>query len=310
MANLEDRLNYDKDTSRLMLAFQEELDQPSLVMSPMIRVPISGQYASYGAGAFRFSGSTKRAIGDSDVKKYDFTGATWTSYHLEEHSLETGVDRMILGRSGAVKGLYENDLTAKGKLMKGALDQELIDIIIAKAKAIGASYKSTPTTKWDAASGQTPLADLRAAAVTVAEGCGKWPNYLLMEAECLATLADWARTHYGYAGIESNMAVVNKVVMPHIGIPNLLESKARTHDGTNYQSPWGDAGMLFYAKTAPVIGDVTFMGTMVPDDVPDYRQTPPYKYPQGTGTFVQGIREYFVTFVCEAAGHYLYNILT
>lgn len=307
---IENRRTYDKDTTRLLLAYNEEIDPANLIMSPMIRVPGSGQYASYSAGAFRYTGSSKRAIGNPNVKRFEIPGATWTSYALEEYSLETGVDRMVEGRSGIVAELKENSLKDKGMLLKNALDQELNDNILAKMKTINASYKSTPSTKWDAASGQTPIADLRAGCVAVAEGCGHWPNYWLIESEVLATLSDWARSNYGYAGIESNQAVVEKVVMPHLGIPNLLISKSRTHDGTNYQNPLGDANVLFYSKKAPVKDDLTFMGTFVPDDVPDYRQLAPYQYPQATGRWTQGIREYYITFICECAGHYLYSCLT
>jgi hypothetical protein len=312
MAKVEDRLRYDKDTTRLVLAYTEGIDPNVQVMCPDIEVPTSGQYMSYPKGNFKFSGDTTRGIGDTTVKELKIAGGTWLPYFLIEHPLFASLDRLE-GRSGMVQNIVETSLVKKGNRVKEALDQEWSGKVITLAQTINASYKTTPSTKWNAASGQAPIADIRAACIAVAQNCGRWPNNMLITASSLVYLADYARSHFNINTINTDQQIIEKLVMPHLNIKNLLISDARSYGGTTYDEVWGAKGAcwVFYSKKSPVIEDVTFMANLVPDDVPAYRQLPPYQdLHQTSKGMIQGIREYDPRFICESAGYWLYDVLT
>lgn len=313
MANVEDRLRYDKDTSRLLIDYKEGVDETLFVVSPRIPVPQTFRYAKYTKGNNVFAEDTTRATGNPNVKRLVIDGATWFDKELEEHSLEDFLDRRYKGRSGVVQGLFETDMLKKGRRIKNMLDVEQTKKIIAKVQSINASYKTTPTTKWNDTGGD-PVAELIAAKEAMFANCGKYPSHIVIPQLVLSTIANIVRAKYTITSFTKNSAIVEQILLDDLGIPatNLLIPSAGNYNGTTavYEQLWGDSVLMFFTMPLPVEDDIVFMGTFIADDVPEYRQLPVFEEPNHkTGDVVQGIKEYFIDFIAEDAGYWIYTCL-
>ena len=261
---IEDRLRYDKDTTRLLLAYTEGVDPACLVISPYIRVPKTFKYIQYGKGNFLFTDSTIRGIGDRNVKELKIDGGTWTEAFLEEHSLKTMIDRQVHKRSGVVQGLVENDLVKKGKKLKEALMQEMCRSIITKVNAI--TNNTTIVTKWDDTGGD-PVADIKAGIKAFFAQNGHMPTHISIPSLVLLTIGQIIKTVYNVTSADSVRAIIDKILLEDLGIPagNLLVPGAGTYDtaSTNYLQLWSDNVLLFYTRPAPIEEDNIFMATVL-----------------------------------------------
>lgn len=309
--NIEAQLIPDLDTTNLVVAYTDGIDPFARVIAPNIMKAKSFKYWTYPKGNFRFTEKTDRAIGDPNVKQLKIPGGSEVEGFLVEHPLESEpIDRQTQGRESIIANVHENDVKERGVEVKNSLDQELTSKIITLATAI--SNSTTPLNKWNAG-GATPGKDLRTAAIEVFKQCGRWPSHLLIPRIVFANMGDAARSEYGVSKDISDAAIVQRIILENLRIPiaNMLIPGVGVYSSTTteYEEEWGDKVMLFYTKPQPVRKDVIFMATFQPKDKPEYFQYAPYLTPQKTGVVVQGVREYLVKVVCEAAGYMLTDVL-
>jgi hypothetical protein len=224
------------------------------------------------------------------------------------------IDRQDLNRSGAVNELVENNIIKKGKKIKEALDQELCRNIIARVAdpaAFASGRKATPTNKWNAANGD-PVADLKAAASAFFANCGQMPTHIFIPSLVLMHMGERVRAKYSVQTDTSERKIIESILLTSIGIPaeNLVVPAAGAFGTTTFSQMWSDNVLLAYIKPEPIEEDLTFAVTFVPEDVPDYRQLPPYDAPHQTGIVIQGIREYKVEVIFPDAGYLIFDVLS
>lgn len=301
---IESRYRYDKDATRMVLAYKEGLAEEALSIAPVIKRPKSGQYPSYGAGEWQYTNFDSRAPGDPKIKQITFPAATWTEYFIPEIPRKKFIDRQDNKRTGTVAGLAETDVSRTAEKMKQALHQALSYKIITTALA-GVGGTATPTTKWNSV-GADPVKDLRTYIDDFEAQCGMPPNGAVFPSKVFRYVGAGVRAGYAITSEKPNTALVKEMLMQDLGIPanRLFISTAHLYGTSTFANMYTNAVLLFYSATNPNMVDwePTYMGSIVPDDVPYFRVMPPYSFGD-PGLWVEAIFEILPKVLMANAGY-------
>jgi hypothetical protein len=301
---IEDRLNYDKDATNLVIAYKEGIADEVLSISPLIKRPKSGYYPSYGRGEWQYLDFEARAIGDPNVKQITFPAVSWTEYFIPEVPRKKFIDSQAAGRSGVV-GLVDDNVQGAAERVKYALNQALSYKIITAALA-GVGGTTTPVTKWNSP-GSDATADLNAAIDAFEAQCGLPPNGIVIPSKVLRYCGKNVRAAYGVNAATPNVGLVKEILMTDLGIPTdrIFISYAHLYGTSSFANMYTNAVLLFYSATNPNMIDwePSYMGSIIPDDVEWFRVKTPYESEDKNGYYVQCIMEIQPKVLLSYAGY-------
>jgi hypothetical protein len=308
---------FDPDLTAIVAAFKEGdgLNQ-ALQLAPIVRPPRSFKYPTYAAGAIYAADSDIRAPGDPKVKVTTVPVQTLTTVFIPEHSRAGFVDIQTQDQPTAIQEYPENSIRARIKLISKFLNQRMLYEIATLAQT--ASYKATPTTKWNA-SGADPEWDIKTACEAFVKKSGVEPNIIAFASNVVPWCSKGLRATYGINAPMPNVQILTDFLTKDLNLGGLgakpIFLPSFYNDGTNFVNLFGDSVFLANVQANPTAVDPTdwlpsFLNTAIPKETPaDIFVMPPKLNDMETAWICKVTRYYIPVMPVDAAGYMIYTTL-
>ena len=228
------QVHVNKPLTNISIAYMQSSDQfVASRVAPTVSVPKSSdRYYTYDRGDFFRDSMQKRAPG-SESAGSGYNVDNTPTYSVDVWALHKDIPWQIRDNADAPINM-EADATRYLTLQALIRKEKLFATFMTTGKWTATGSDSAPGTKWDAASGSTPIEDMRAALTAVHKGTGFRPNTIVMGQAVADALFDNSqlidRVKYGtQTGVStfdtSELAAILKVpnVLVMGGVENTMQ---------------------------------------------------------------------------------------
>ncbi len=235
---------------------------PSFVaetIAPVIPVKKeSDRYYLFQREELRDMDSLRSAGSEANEVSWDVTNATYTA---EEYALKHLLpDRVVDNADTPIKPKS----TTTEKLTKW-INLGYEKRVQTLAQSTGTvTNNATPSTKWDAASGQDPELDVDTAKDSVRQTAGTDPNTIMMSATVWKALKRWLKdqsTNLTYRDMVSIGSPPTKIWDLDLIVAGGVENTADAGQSDSISDIWNDNVLVFYREKSPSVQALSFMYT-------------------------------------------------
>lgn len=224
----------------------------------------TGKIPQLGTDHLRVMGSAKRSDFDEGSHRVDFQILSDKNYFIDDYDLEHFLPANYIKQA-------EKPFDAKrdGQLFLENLREQIMEKATADMLQSTSvmTNNTTPTTKWDAASGSTPFEDMEAAAEAIRIATGRRPNRCVIGAQVVSKLqthADFISklTGGGKLTILTKQQVL-QIIKDFLGLDKILVGSALYESSKEGQTSsiaeiWGDNFVLYYVPSGPSLWTPSF----------------------------------------------------
>lgn len=228
-------------------------------VSPVINVQKeSDKYYVFSREELRDQNTLRAPGAEANEADWDVSTSTYTA---EEYALRHLLpDRIIANADRPVRPR----ITTTEKLTKWIMlgYEKRVQAIAQNTANVGAS--ATPSTKWDASSGQDPEADVDTAKTSIRQTAGVNPNTILMSDTSWKALKRWMRTqstNITFRGIIELGAPPARIWNLDLIVAGSVENTANEAQADSISDIWNDNVLVFYKEQSPSIEALSFMYT-------------------------------------------------
>jgi hypothetical protein len=218
----------------------------------------SDRYYIFSREELRDMDSLRAPGAEANEVSWDVTNATYTA---EEHALKHLIpDRIAANADAPIKPRA----TTTEKLTKwiGLGYEKRVQAIAQSTTTV--TNNATPSTKWDAASGQDPEQDVDTAKESVRSTAGAEANTILMSKAVWRALRRWMKdqtTNMTYQEFIAAGKPPPKIWDLDLLVGGSVENTADEGQTDNIADIWDDNVVVFYREMAPSIQALSFMYT-------------------------------------------------
>lgn len=273
-------------------------------IAPVVRVnKESDKYYIFGKEELRDKDSLRAAGAEANEIEWDVDTAT---YSAEEYALKYLLpDRVRDNADVAV----QPRITTTEKLTKWIQlgYEKRIQAIAQNTANVGGNHAAA--TKWDAASGQDPEADVDTAKTSIRRTAGVEPNTILMSEAVWQALRRWLKSQL------TNLVYQEYIAMgkPPATLWNLklivagsIENTAAEGQANSIADIWSDNVIVAYVEPAPSLDSLSFMYTFRSRDF----RTKAWREEKRDGEFIEVGVIQDEKLVASDAGYLITNVLT
>lgn len=229
------------------------------MISPIIPVvKEADKYYIFRREELRDKNSLRAPGAEANEVDWDVDTAT---YSAEEYALRHLLpDRIVANADAPVRPR----ITTTEKLTQWILlgYEKRVQAIAQNTANVGGS--ATPSTKWDAASGQDPEKDVDTAKTSIRQKAGVNPNSIMMSDSVWKALKRWMRTqstNITFREILELGRAPDRIWDLDLIIAGSVENTAKEGQTDSIQDIWNDNVLVFYRQTSPSIDSLSFMYT-------------------------------------------------
>lgn len=240
---------------------------PALIASQVAPIiPVvkeSDKYYIFRREELRDKNSLRAPGAEANEVDWDVDTATYTA---EEYALRHLLpDRIVANADAPVRPRITTTEKLTQWIWLGY--EKRVQAIAQNTANVGAS--ATPTTKWDAASGQDPEKNVDTAKTSIRQKAGVNPNSIMMSDSVWKALKRWMRsqsTNITFREILELGRAPDRIWDLDLIIAGSVENTAKEGQTDTIADIWNDNVLVYYRQGSPSIDSLSFMYTFRPRD--------------------------------------------